>query len=122
MTPPIPQPRPTSPWPTPPQLPPSGPSYTSDAAERAEARRRLARYDGDLDRQAGSALSCIQGRLSNLVRHLEEDPECTPTCAVLASELRAMVAYSAAFDAAGERARAQRRGELAAFNERRAAA
>lgn len=98
---PIPNPSPVPPWPNPgPVGTPPRPGYAPDVAERAEARRRLAQYDGSLDRQADATLGVLQADVTILGNHLDLHPECDRSCAELAGIVRGMRATSAAFDAA----------------------
>lgn len=98
----IPNPTPP-PWPNPP-LPPGGPCYAPTAAERTEARIRLARYDGNLDRQADATLGVLQADVSLIATHLGTHTVCDRSCDALAGLVRSAGAASAAFDAANARA------------------
>ena len=104
----IPNPTPP-PWPNPPQIPPGGPCATPTAAQRTEARLRLARYDGNLDRQANATLGVLQADVGLIATHLETHLGCDRACPALAGLVRSAGAASAAFDAADVRARELRR-------------
>jgi hypothetical protein len=96
---PIPQPRPSSPWGNPPQLPPR-PCYTPTGDQMTAARLRLLPYGGDGDRQANIALGRMQGALTGIASHLEIHDDCTPVCPALESLIRQARAVSLAFDEA----------------------
>lgn len=100
---PAPKPRPSSPWDNPITIPPI-PNYTPTGAEMTAARRRLARYDGDLGRQESATLGILQADITLIAGHLTDHLECDRNCDELAGHVRSAGAISAVFDAA-ERAR-----------------